>query len=313
MKISVVIPYHNDSKTIARAIKNAINQSHQPHEIIIIDDFSDDSTQLQEIIGEIKEQTNIEIKYIRNTNNMNGAYSRNVGIVSSTGQFVALLDADDFWKSCHLEQALSTLINNKSDFVFSNIINISSDGVETIRKVTNPELLENKFDVLLHSPPQTSSFFFCREKILEAGILFDESLSRHQDYQFFLDVLNSGLKTSYLDSYSTYYYLGNGKRNLKETQFHSMLGFWEKNKNLFTSKKLAPMINRVLLDLYICLDKKRAQKIKETYSVSRQYYSFPIQVIARIIGQSTNFRKKIGMSMFYFYYNPSAFFKKIKK
>ncbi|HBA5693355.1 TPA: glycosyltransferase, partial [Escherichia coli] len=37
MKISVVIPYHNDSKTIARAIKNAINQSHQPHEIIIID------------------------------------------------------------------------------------------------------------------------------------------------------------------------------------------------------------------------------------------------------------------------------------
>ncbi|HBX1721270.1 TPA: glycosyltransferase family 2 protein, partial [Klebsiella quasipneumoniae subsp. similipneumoniae] len=141
---------------------------------------------------------NIDIKYIRNTNNMNGAYSRNVGIVSSTGQFVALLDADDFWKSCHLEQALSSLINNKSDFVFSNIINISHDGVETIRKVTNPELLENKFDVLLYSPPQTSSFFFCREKLLEAGILFDESLSRHQDYQFFLDVLNSGLKASYL-------------------------------------------------------------------------------------------------------------------
>ncbi|HBX1731529.1 TPA: glycosyltransferase family 2 protein, partial [Klebsiella quasipneumoniae subsp. similipneumoniae] len=53
--------------------------------------------------------------------------------------------------------------------------------------------------------------------------------------------------------------------------------------------------------------------IKESYSVSRQNYTFPIQIIARIIGQSTNFRKKIGMSMFYLYYNPSAFFKKIKK
>ncbi|HFO6487767.1 TPA: glycosyltransferase, partial [Escherichia coli] len=100
------------------------------------------------------------------------------------GGIVAFLDADDYWATDHLEESVNALLLNGVEFVFSNVIEVDCCGCESRRKVTNPQYLDNKYDIILLSPPQTNSFLFRKEIFDSKEIFFDENLRRHQDYQF---------------------------------------------------------------------------------------------------------------------------------
>lgn len=101
--ISVVMPLYNKEKTIERALKSVIRQTLQPNEIIIVDDGSTDKSAdyVEKIINDFSEHC-ITIKLIKKSNN-GVSSARNLGCTNSTNQFVAFLDADDEWKSNHLE------------------------------------------------------------------------------------------------------------------------------------------------------------------------------------------------------------------
>ena len=43
-KISVIIPLYNKRESIAQAIDSAVRQSYAPHEIVVVDDGSDDGS-----------------------------------------------------------------------------------------------------------------------------------------------------------------------------------------------------------------------------------------------------------------------------
>lgn len=96
--ISVVIPVYNKSKTIVRCLESVIYQSYSPVEIIIVNDGSSDDSYsvIQEWIRKTKAQ--IPINLICNENK-GVSYSRNLGIKKSKSNYIALLDADDYWKN----------------------------------------------------------------------------------------------------------------------------------------------------------------------------------------------------------------------
>lgn len=87
---SVIIPAYNAAKTIKRAIRSVLTQTCPASEIIIVDDGSTDA--LQEAITEFTGQ----IKYIRQTNQGVSA-ARNAGAKAATSQWLAFLDADDWY------------------------------------------------------------------------------------------------------------------------------------------------------------------------------------------------------------------------
>lgn len=95
--ISVVIPVYNKSKTIVRCLESVIYQSYSPVEIIIVNDGSSDDSYsvIQEWIRKTKAQ--IPINLICNENK-GVSYSRNLGIKKSKSNYIALLDADDYWE-----------------------------------------------------------------------------------------------------------------------------------------------------------------------------------------------------------------------
>ena len=130
-KISVVIPYYNDSKYIKECIDSVLGQTLSPSEVIIIDDHSEDSNSLLLLLQEINSS---KISYIRNKYNMNGSCSRNIGINLATGDYIALLDADDYWHLDHLKKSYNLLVNDKSDFIYSNVIELINNK-EILRKV----------------------------------------------------------------------------------------------------------------------------------------------------------------------------------
>src|SRR5580704_7792987 len=97
--VSVIIPYYKARHTIARAVESALGQTVRPHEILIVDDGSPDDA-----ASAIK-QFGSSVTLIHKPNG-GAASARNLGIEHAQGEWVAFLDADDYWEPFRLERQL---------------------------------------------------------------------------------------------------------------------------------------------------------------------------------------------------------------
>ena len=95
MKISVVIPAYNAAVFLPRSIASVRAQTLQPVEVIVVDDGSTDDTKA--VAAELG------VRVITRTNSGPSA-AKNTGIRMASGDWIALLDADDRWSPEKLER-----------------------------------------------------------------------------------------------------------------------------------------------------------------------------------------------------------------
>ncbi|MGE6353886.1 glycosyltransferase family 2 protein [Flavobacterium sp. NPDC079362] len=106
MLVSVIIPMYNSEVTIEGCINSVMRQTYRGEmEIIIVNDGSRDRS--QEIVESLIENNRSKI-LIKLFNKENGGVSsaRNVGMRNANGNFIALLDSDDFWAFNKLERQM---------------------------------------------------------------------------------------------------------------------------------------------------------------------------------------------------------------
>ncbi len=95
-RVSVIIPTYNCADYIPFALQSALAQTHTDREIIVVDDGSTDST--ADCLAPYMSQ----IRYVRQ-DHAGVAAARNLGFRLAGGDYIALLDADDYWKPRKLE------------------------------------------------------------------------------------------------------------------------------------------------------------------------------------------------------------------
>ena len=90
--ISVVIPAYNAALTLPRALDSVLAQTYAAHEIIVVDDGSTDHT------AETMQRYLLHpgIRYLRQANAGPSA-ARNQGVAQASGEWIAFLDADDWY------------------------------------------------------------------------------------------------------------------------------------------------------------------------------------------------------------------------
>ena len=89
-RFSVIIPAFNAAATLARAIESVRAQSWPAHEIIVVDDGSRDAT------ADVACQFGDGVRLLRQPNS-GVSVARNAGAAAATGDWLAFLDADDWY------------------------------------------------------------------------------------------------------------------------------------------------------------------------------------------------------------------------
>jgi glycosyltransferase involved in cell wall biosynthesis len=105
MKVSVIIPIHNNASSLEKTINAFLNQTVpcNVYEIIFVNDHSKDTS--QDILNKYNERENIKVHL--NSQNMGPAYTRNVGIDKAIGDLLILSDGDMVPCNNFIEQHLN--------------------------------------------------------------------------------------------------------------------------------------------------------------------------------------------------------------
>ncbi len=142
-KISILVPIYNVEKYLRQCLESLINQSFEDLEIICINDGSTDSS--KQIVDEYRFRDK-RIKLINKTNSGYGD-SMNMGLEAATGDYIGIIEPDDFTEHCMYEDLYKIAYQNpeinliKSDWYLYSTNNnqsrkagkIKKDGIVNIR------------------------------------------------------------------------------------------------------------------------------------------------------------------------------------
>jgi glycosyltransferase involved in cell wall biosynthesis len=182
-KVSVIIPTYNCAHYLEQAIESAIDQTYRDIEIIVLDDGSTDNT------SEVVRRYGTAIRYIRQKNSGVTA-ARNHAIKASSGEFLAMLDADDWWETTKLAEQVPILDSDPQlALVYSDLRVEYDDGTTTPSFLSSRPLATSGyvFDRLLESCFILPSTVLLRRSCLEEE-MFDESMRSHEDLDLWLRI-----------------------------------------------------------------------------------------------------------------------------
>ena len=214
--VSVIIPYFKKRHFIKETIVSVINQSYVNFEILII--YDDTNLNDFEFLQEISKLDN-RIQIINNNGRLGAGPSRNKGIESSNGKYIAFIDADDTWAPDKLKDQISFMkknnyqISHTSDFIVSEKKKIIGQ-----RKARN--LLS--VDEILKSCDIGLSTVVIEKKVITKTTVKFPNLVTKEDFVFWLTLM---------------------KKNYKFYAYDSNLTNWTDSKNSLSSSTIQKLLD----------------------------------------------------------------------
>lgn len=190
--VSVIIPVYNSAHYLAMALTSVVRQSYNPIEVIVVDDGSTDDVatviaQLRiQILEEPAPHPKLTIHYCSQPRR-GPAAARNRGVALARGNFLAFLDADDWWSPEKLQQQVALLAQQPAlGYVLSHM------HVEQETDTPWPVALNQAY--YQNDPPCVlpSALLVRRESFLQIGE-FDAHYRYSDDADWFLRAKDTGV------------------------------------------------------------------------------------------------------------------------
>ena len=126
--VSVIVPAYNAQKFLERCLESVLSQTYDQVELIVVDDGSMDGT--EEILNQFY-TSDRRIKVLRHPRGENRGVSksRQLGVESAHGEFVAFLDADDWMMPKKIETQVSILRNHPECVLSHTAVRVEADSV----------------------------------------------------------------------------------------------------------------------------------------------------------------------------------------
>lgn len=202
--VSVVIPAYNRKLYIQEAIESALGQDYESIEVIVVDDGSTDGT--YELIERLAAGGAVQLYTHPGRENRGQSASLNLALQKARGEFVAVLDSDDYFANDKVSvQAQYLLSNPDVGMVYGQGHAVDANG-NFLFKVPD-DLHEEPGDpnnLLLDCYMALPGGALIRKSVLDEVGLFEESFRAGQDHDMALRIMEAS-KVAYLPRLSFFY------------------------------------------------------------------------------------------------------------
>lgn len=218
--VSIILPTFNREKLIKKSVESVLSQTYKNLELVVIDDFSSDST--PDVLSQYQRDDQ-RVKVIRNGENIGFVRSLNKGIKQANGFYVARIDDDDFWCDKQKLEKQVNFLENNPDYALAGggVVKTDEKGREVARFLfpeSDPEIRQR---MLLSDPFVHSSVLFKKDDWQTANG-YDENFDYSQDWDLWAKLGRLG-KLYNFQEYFVYYLQGKQNRCNKNIRHHLFL------------------------------------------------------------------------------------------
>ena len=256
-KVSIIVPTYNVEKYLRQAIDSLINQTLKDIEIICVDDGSTDNS--GKILDEYAQKDN-RIKVIHKENEGYGK-AMNIGLDNTTGEYIGIVEPDDYVELDMYETLYNKAKEQKVDFVKGNFIKFneslnmqeelctSFDKTKIYDKVIEPW---NHLEVFQGAACIWSAIYnhqFLKEKNIRA---LETPGGSFQDTGFWIDVLFQTRKCLFIKNAFNHYRTGHIGQSVKSNSkvFCICDEFKALEAKYFDNPDYVRIINALKIDKY---------------------------------------------------------------
>ena len=182
--ISVMMPTYNNAKYIKQAIESIYAQNYDNIEIIVVDDGSTDNT--KEIVQQYK-----DIKYFY-IEHKGIPFARNLVLEKSKGEYIAILDSDDYWLPEKLNTQMQYFKEHPDcEIVFTKFKNIiDNEKIRNDRITINEKNREEKEKKYLPTA-------LIKKSLFEKYGVFDEDFQTGEDSELMFRFEKNGVNLNH--------------------------------------------------------------------------------------------------------------------
>jgi glycosyltransferase involved in cell wall biosynthesis len=206
--ISVVVPTYNRATLLANALRSITEQTFGDWEVIVVDNHSVDHT--DSVVHGFADPRIILTK-VHNDGVI--AVSRNRGIALARGEFVAFLDADDWWSPGKLEASVAAL-RGGADLCYHDMWVVTHEGQRAFRKRVGSRPVSSPVheDLLTRGNAVVNSSVVVRASVLRqiGGLSEDPTLIATEDFDCWLRIAEVTDRFHFLKDTYGYYWVGGG-------------------------------------------------------------------------------------------------------
>jgi glycosyltransferase involved in cell wall biosynthesis len=207
-RCSILVPAYNVERYVSQAVQSALSQTYGPVQVIVVNDGSSDGT--AEALAPYMD----EIVYVDQPNT-GLAGTRNRALREATGDYVALLDADDLWMPTRLERMISYLEEHPDvGFVTSDAYFMQEEDPSTVRYYEYYDFLlqgdpfgvgDQRYWILFHN--FVMGMTVVRRELFERHGNFEESLGTSEDWDLWIRFIHGGERAGLVHEPLCYYRL----------------------------------------------------------------------------------------------------------
>ena len=180
-KVSIIIPVYNAEKFIGKTIESVLNQTYKNWEILIFNDKSKDNS--LKIIKKYSKKDK-RIKVVDSKENVGVVAARNKLIEIATGEFIAFLDADDYWKQNKLEKQIKFMLKNNALISCTEYTRVTED-----EKEINDIIIK---EIITYEDMLKNNYLGCLTVIYNANKLgkrYFKEREKNEDYVLWLEIV----------------------------------------------------------------------------------------------------------------------------
>jgi glycosyltransferase involved in cell wall biosynthesis len=178
--VSIIMPCYNGGAFLAEAIASVLGQTLQDFELIVVDDGSTDGS------AGILARYGDRVRVIRQANRGVSA-ARNAGIEAASGEFIAFLDADDYWEPDFLDAMVKGMADPRTAIAYCGWQNV---GVGQGKPFVPPDYegAEKMHHLLRFASLWPIHAILIRRSLMPVGVPFNPAYPACEDYDLWLRI-----------------------------------------------------------------------------------------------------------------------------